>query len=86
MNPHFVWVSMMVVGVYGEKKRFKDCCAAEHYWFGGVSVLVWAGISYDGSTHLYVIRNGSLTSVNYRDEILAPIVKPYACGIGDNFF
>jgi hypothetical protein len=23
--------------------------------------MVWGGISYDGSTDLYVIRNGSLT-------------------------
>jgi hypothetical protein len=31
--------------------------------------MVWGGISYDGSTDLYVIRNGSLTGIRYRDEI-----------------
>lgn len=44
--------------------------------FCGVSDLVWAGISYDGSTDLYVIRNGSLTGVRYMNEIIAPIVRP----------
>jgi hypothetical protein len=47
--------------------------------------MVWGGISYDGSTDLYVIRNGSLTGIAYRDEILAPIVRPYPGAIGDDF-
>ena len=47
--------------------------------------MVWGGISYDGSTDLYVIRNGSLTGIRYRDEILAPIVRLYAGAIGDVF-
>ena len=37
---------------------------------GGPSVMVWAGISFDGVTDLYVIQNGALTGVRYRDEIL----------------
>lgn len=40
------------------------------------------GISYDGSTDLYVIRNGSLTGIRYRD---APMVRLYAGAIGDGF-
>jgi transposase len=47
--------------------------------------MVWGGISYDGSTDLYVIRNGSLAGIGYRDEILAPIVRLYAGAIGDDF-
>jgi transposase len=47
--------------------------------------MVWGGISYDGSTDLYVIRNGSLTGIRYCDEILAPIVRHYADAIGDDF-
>jgi hypothetical protein len=47
--------------------------------------MVWGGISYDGSTDLYVIRNGSLTAIRYRDEILAPIVRPYPGANGDDF-
>jgi hypothetical protein len=57
----------------------------EHDRFGGGSVMVCGGISNDGSTDLYVIRNGSLTGIIYRDEILAPIVRLYAGAIGDDF-
>jgi hypothetical protein len=48
-------------------------------------VMVWGGISYYDSTDLYVIRNGSLTGIRYRDEILAPIVRFYAGANGDDF-
>lgn len=68
-----------------KNERFKNCCVAEHDRFGGGSIMVWGGISYDGCTDLYVIRNGSLTGVRYRDEILAPIVRPFAGAIGDDF-
>jgi hypothetical protein len=47
--------------------------------------MVWGGISYDGSTDLYVIRNRSLTGIRYRDEILAPIVRLYAGENGNDF-
>jgi transposase len=67
-----------------KNERFKNCCVAEHDRFGGGSIMVWGGISYDGSTDLYVIRNGSLTGIRYRDEILAPIVRLYAGAIGDD--
>ena len=63
----------------------RDCCVVEHDRFGGGSVLVWAGISYDGRGDLDVIRNGALTGVRYRDEILDPIVRPYAVACGPGF-
>ena len=66
-------------------ERFLDCCVVEHDRFGGGSVLVWAGISYDGHTDLYVIRNGALTGVRYRDEILHPIVRPNAGACSPGF-
>ncbi|GFV31324.1 transposable element Tcb2 transposase [Trichonephila clavipes] len=50
--------------------------------FGGV--LVYGGISIDGRTDLYIIRDGPLTARRYRDEILRPIVVLYAA-IGDDF-
>ncbi|GFW13688.1 transposable element Tcb2 transposase [Trichonephila clavipes] len=53
--------------------------------FGGGVVLVYGGISIDGRTDLYIIRNGLLTARRYRDEILRPIVVPYAAAIGDDF-
>ncbi|GFY00426.1 transposable element Tcb2 transposase [Trichonephila clavipes] len=53
--------------------------------FGGGGVLVYGGISIDGSTDLYIVRDGHLTARRYRDEILRPIVVPYAAAIGDDF-
>ena len=68
-----------------KNERFSDCCVTEHDRFGGGSVLVWAGISYDGRTELYVIRNGALTAVRYRDEIVQRFVRNYAGAVGENF-
>ncbi|GFV60977.1 transposable element Tcb2 transposase [Trichonephila clavipes] len=48
-------------------------------------VLVYGGISTDGRTDFYIIRDGPLTARRYRDEILRPIVVPYAAAIGDDF-
>ncbi|GFW57015.1 transposable element Tcb2 transposase [Trichonephila clavipes] len=53
--------------------------------FGSGGVLVYGGISIDGRTDLYIIRDGHLTARQYRDEILRPIVVPYAAAIGDDF-
>ncbi|GFV35386.1 transposable element Tcb2 transposase [Trichonephila clavipes] len=53
--------------------------------FGGGRVLVYGVISIDGRTDLYIIRDGPLTARRYRDEILRPIVVPYAAAIGDDF-
>ncbi|GFX56277.1 transposable element Tcb2 transposase [Trichonephila clavipes] len=53
--------------------------------FGGAGVLVYGDISIDGRTDLYIIRDGPLTARRYRDEILRPIVVPYAAAIGDDF-
>ncbi|XP_067685266.1 uncharacterized protein [Haliotis asinina] len=65
-----------------KNERFANCNVVEHDRFGGGSIMVWGGISLDGSTDLYVIRNGSLNAVRYRDEILDPIVRPFAGGNG----
>ncbi|GFV91368.1 transposable element Tcb2 transposase [Trichonephila clavipes] len=53
--------------------------------FGGGVVLVYGGISIDGRTDLYIIRDGPLNARRYRDEILRPIVVIYAAEIGDDF-
>ncbi|GFV04582.1 transposable element Tcb2 transposase [Trichonephila clavipes] len=53
--------------------------------FGGGGVLVYGGISIDGRTDLYIIRDGPLSARRYRDEIIRPIVVPYAAAIGDDF-
>ncbi|GFW43782.1 transposable element Tcb2 transposase [Trichonephila clavipes] len=53
--------------------------------FGGGGVLVYGGISIVGRTDPYIIRDGPLTARRYKDEILRPIVIPYAAAIGDYF-
>ncbi|GFT26841.1 transposable element Tcb2 transposase [Trichonephila clavipes] len=53
--------------------------------FGRGGVLVYGDISTDGRTVLYIIRDEPLTARRYTDEILRPIVVPYAAAIGDNF-
>ena len=66
-------------------ERFRDCCVAELDRFGGASVLVRAGMSYDGRTDLYVIRDGPLNAARYRDEVLHPFVRAYTGAVGQNF-
>ena len=69
--------------VWREKnERYRDCCVVEHNRFGGGSVMAWAGISVDGATELFIIPNGTLTAARYRDEILHPIVRPFAGTVG----
>lgn len=43
------------------------------------------GVSYDGKTELHVV-DGNLNSQKYRDNILEPIVVPYAGAIGPDRF
>ena len=66
-------------------ERFAPVCVAEHDWFGGGSVMVWAGISAQGKTDLHVIDNGTLTALSYVNEILDVYVRPYAGAVGENF-
>ncbi|GFT66955.1 transposable element Tcb2 transposase [Trichonephila clavipes] len=59
------------------------CTKVSDLTVGGV--LVYGGISIDGRADLYIIRDGPLTARIYREEILRPIVVPYAVAIGDDF-
>ena len=47
--------------------------------------MVWGGICFDGRTELHVIDGGSLTAIRYRDDIVDPIIRPFAGAIGDDF-
>ena len=66
-------------------ERYADCNIVEVDPYGGGSVMVWAGVSLDGRTDLYVFARGGITAARYRDEILEPIVRPYAGAIGEAF-
>ncbi|KAI4901714.1 hypothetical protein NFI96_000200 [Prochilodus magdalenae] len=52
---------------------------------GGGSVMVWVGISLEGCTDLYRLDNDTLTAIRYQDEILGPVVRPYAGAVGPGF-
>uniref|UniRef100_A0A3B4CC07 Uncharacterized protein n=1 Tax=Pygocentrus nattereri TaxID=42514 RepID=A0A3B4CC07_PYGNA len=60
-------------------------CHVQHDRFGSGSVMVWGGISLEGRTALHVVSRGSLTAIRYRDEILRPLVRPYAGVVGPGF-
>ncbi|GFT94738.1 transposable element Tcb2 transposase [Trichonephila clavipes] len=69
----------------GPWQRNNPAFVYESVRFGGGGVGVYGGISIDGRTDLYIIRDGPLTARRYRDEMLRPIVVPYAAAIGDEF-
>jgi transposase len=56
-------------------ERFQDGCVQEADRWGGASIMVWAGISYDARTPL-VIVDGTLNAQRYVEEILEPILLP----------
>jgi hypothetical protein len=47
--------------------------------------MVWNGISRDGRTYLHVLERGTMTGVQYRDDILNVYVRPYAGAVGPDF-
>ncbi|KAI4878552.1 hypothetical protein NFI96_016749, partial [Prochilodus magdalenae] len=49
------------------------------------AVMVWGGISLEGCTDLYRLDNDTLTAIRYQDEILGPVVRPYAGAVGPGF-
>ncbi|GFW56008.1 transposable element Tcb2 transposase [Trichonephila clavipes] len=67
------------------RSRNNSAFVHESVRFGGGGVLVYGCISIDGRKDLYIIRDGPLTARRYKDEILRPIVVPYAAAIGDDF-
>ncbi|KAI4895530.1 hypothetical protein NFI96_009780 [Prochilodus magdalenae] len=66
-------------------ERSAACSILQHDQFGSGSVMVWGGISLEGRTALHVLARGSLTAIRYRDEILRPLVRPYAGAVGPGF-
>ncbi|KAI4892846.1 hypothetical protein NFI96_004930 [Prochilodus magdalenae] len=64
-------------------ERSSACNILQHDRFGSGSVMVWGGISLKGALH--VLARGSLTAIRYRDEILRPLVRPYAGAVGPGF-
>ncbi|CAJ0963082.1 unnamed protein product [Ranitomeya imitator] len=66
-------------------ERSAACNILQHDQFSSGSVIVWGGISLEGHTALHVLARGSVTAIRYRDEILRPLVRPYAGAVGPRF-
>ncbi|GBM11616.1 hypothetical protein AVEN_180162-1 [Araneus ventricosus] len=64
----------------GTRYRAPNIFERDHYRGGGI--LVWAGIATNGRTNLYVFAGGSVTAVQYPDEILHPLVRPFIAAMG----
>ncbi|GFV72161.1 transposable element Tcb2 transposase [Trichonephila clavipes] len=77
--------SMAYFHLEGPGSRNNPAFVHESVRFSGGVLLVYGGISIDGRIDLYIIRDGPLTARRYRDEILRPIIVPYAAAIGDDF-
>ncbi|GFV27653.1 transposable element Tcb2 transposase [Trichonephila clavipes] len=59
--------------------RSNSAFVHESVRFGDGGVLVYGGISIDGRTDLYIIRDGSLTARRHRDEILQTYCRLLRC-------
>ena len=67
------------------RERFASCNVVEVDRFGGGSVVLWAGICLGSRTDLIILRPGGITGLRYCDELLEPIVRPFAAAMGDGF-
>lgn len=66
-------------------ERFAECTFSPRIGYQGGSVMVWAGISLEAHTELYILPGGSLTAARYIEDILQDFVVPYAGFIGNDF-
>ncbi|KAI3368085.1 hypothetical protein L3Q82_026903 [Scortum barcoo] len=67
-------------------ERSAACNILQHDRFGSGSVVVWGGWHFFGEMAAQPsIAKGSLTAIRYRDEILRPLVRPYAGAVGPGF-
>ena len=67
------------------KQRFDELNVTEQNRNGKGSVMIWAGISVNGKTDLYVIENITFTALRYCNAILDQFVRPYVGAIGPEF-
>ena len=65
-------------------ERFQDCCVQAARQGRGGSIMVWGGISDQGKTDLIVVE-GNMTGQRYIDQILRPVIVPYARNHGPHF-
>ena len=75
MNPVFVCQSQMVVNVCGVDvvNVMRSAVYAKYNRWGGASVMVWAGISFNHKSPLVVI-NVNITARRYIDDVLDSVM------------
>lgn len=66
-------------------ERYSSTTVVENENFWGGSVMVWAGISLEAKTELFILQERSLNANNYIRDILADHVVPFAPFIGPDF-
>lgn len=65
------------VRVYRRRgERYAQVCVREVDRFGGGSVMVWGSFCAHGRSPLVVVQ-GNLNAVQYRDQILQPVLLPF---------
>lgn len=57
-------------------ERLAPACIREVQPFGGGGVMVWGGICGEQKTDLVIVQ-GNLNAVQYRDQVLQPVVLPF---------
>lgn len=66
-------------------ERYSSDTVVQHENFWGGSVMVWAGISLEAKTDLFILQERTLNANNYIRDILADYVVPFAPFIGREF-
>lgn len=57
-------------------ERYAACCIRDVNRWGGGSVMVWGGISFNHRTDIIVL-DGNVTARRYIDQVLTPVVVPF---------
>ena len=65
-------------------ERYFDATNLPHDCYGGGSVTVWDGVTTNERTAFHVCQ-GRVTGVCYRDNIIEPLVVPFAAAHGNRF-
>lgn len=72
--------------IWREKgERYQENCMMSVEPYGGGSVTVWAGIFTGGRTELVVLINQTMNAERYLNQVLRPIVLPFAIQRRPNF-
>ena len=71
-SPDSVLILLIYISWCGEcqKEKFNTLNVAEHDHYGKGSVMVWEAISVNRKHDLYVIKNGTLMTLRFCNEIL----------------